>query len=146
MIKDDGFMSNTLNAKQRRAVHEYLISGNATDSLRKAGYSEGYAQGGSKFMKLPHISAYIEHCLEDLERDTIASATEVLELLTKQARREEPEYTVLRSGKVVETPTKNSDAVRALELLARRYGLLTEQVSLQMSGPLIIEGADELED
>ena len=138
-------MASDLTPKQRKFCEYYLQSGNATDAARKAGYSEktAYASGYENLRK-PQIQMYLEKQGGRHESERIAKSDDVLEYFTKVMRREESEHVVVtvkkrdsrydKHGKkviieieepeIVEIPTKVSDATRAAEALARRYGLL----------------------
>lgn len=84
---------------------------------------------------------------ESLKQDTIASKQEVLEFFTKMMRRELEEETIItdtikeskldedgfrvitqtRIPKIVKTVTKNTDAYKGAEALAKHYGALMPQ-------------------
>lgn len=51
----------TLNPKQQRFCEEYIITLNATDAAKKAGYSEkGASVTAAKLLALPKIAKYVE--------------------------------------------------------------------------------------
>ena len=120
-----------LTPKQKRFADEYIISGNATDAARKAGYSERTArQTGAENLSKPYIKDYIEKRLSEIENSKIADQKEILRLLTEHARRESTEYELTKTGEVVETPTSVANAIKAAELLGKRYGLWTDRQEL----------------
>lgn len=133
-----------LNERQKRFAEAYLETGNASEAVRRAGYSERGANGvGSRLLSNASIRAYVDERLKTAEKERIAKADEVLEYLTKVMRREESETVVVtlksrksyydKAGKkvidekeepqLVEIPSKLMDANKAAELLGRRYQL-----------------------
>ena len=61
----------------------------------------------------------------------------VLERLAAMARGETTEETVTNKGEVFETATKNSDKLKALELIGKRFGAWTDKK--EINGSLDIE-------
>ena len=47
---------------------------------------------------------------------------------------------------VIKLPTQNKDAIKAGELLGKRFGMWTDKVDMDIDVPTIISGADDLED
>lgn len=120
-----------LTLKQKKFADEYLISGNATDAAIKAGYSKKTAYSiAEENLKKPDIKAYIDERLIELDEATIATQKEVLQILTKHARRETVEYNVSKEGVIVKTPTSVANSIKAAELLGKRYALFTDKQEL----------------
>lgn len=128
-----------LTLKQQRFADEYIISGNATQAALKAGYAErsAYRMGADNLRK-PQVKSYIDERLAELESAKIADQEEVLQMLTSHARRETTEYNVTKSGGVVKTPTAVANAIKAAELLGKRYGLFTDRVEADVDMDLNI--------
>jgi phage terminase small subunit len=148
-----------LNPRQQAFADEYIITGNATQSAIKAGYSEKTAeQQASRLLRNVKVQDYIEERMKLLSKDTIASQEEVLKHLTRVMRREEEEHQVvtLRSKreqwvpvggdgqlkkmvieseeeKIVPIPTKVNDTNKAAELLGRRYAMWTDKQQVEIS-------------
>lgn len=133
----------TLSNKQRLFVEEYIIDLNATQAAVRAGYSEktAYSQG-QRLLKNVEIQTALKERMENKKSDLIMKQDEILQRLTKQARREETEFKVvtLKSKvisdgvieeddrvEIVQLPTSNSDAIKALELLGKRYAMWTDR-------------------
>jgi phage terminase small subunit len=116
-----------LTARQQKFVVNYIECGNASEAARRAGYSEKTAfRSGQENMQKPAIKAYINEQMEKLQKDSIASADEVLQYLTSVMRGEqyEEENIIGKSG--VYKATKQvtpKDRLKAADLLAKRYGL-----------------------
>lgn len=160
-----------LTAKQQRFCDEYLVDLNATQAAIRAGYSEktAYSQG-QRLLKHVEVKAYIEKRMEEKDEELIATQDEVLKYLTAVMRREYAENVVVtvsekksfyepdmngvmrkvteekEEAQIVEIPARLSDANKAAELLGRRYGLFKDSVDLNGAIPVVISGADDLED
>ena len=78
-----------LSPKHQAFADYYIETGNATESAKRAGYSEktGYAQG-CRLLKDAEISAYINARLSENADKRIADAMEVMEFLTAVMRGE----------------------------------------------------------
>ena len=88
-----------LTEKQKRFADYYIETGNATQAAVKAGYSKKYANtNASKLLQNTTIKNYIDEKLEEMSSQRIASANEVMELLTSAARGELEEEVVVVEG------------------------------------------------
>lgn len=144
-----------MTAKQQRFCDEYLVDLNATQAAIRAGYSKKTAYSiGQENLKKPEISAYIEKRMEEKEKELIADQDEVLKYLTSVLRGESvsDEIVVEALGpsfsraRLMEKGPSEKDKLKAAELLGKRYGLYTEKVDVEGPIPVVISGADELED
>ncbi|USS93993.1 terminase small subunit (plasmid) [Fructilactobacillus ixorae] len=161
-----------LTIKQRKFADEYIISGNAADAYRKAGYKaagDSIRVNASKLLTKPNVKDYITKRMEKLQSEKVASQQEVMEYLTRVMRREENENQVVtlktreekwnpvkHDGKkqlkkvtiekeepsVVPMPTRVSDANKAAELLGKRYSLFKDAVDITSSNINIVIGDD----
>ena len=137
-----------LTAKQKKFADFYIELGNAAESARKAGYSKRTARSiGQENLTKPDVKEYISKRLEELANERVADQQEVLEFLTRIMRREESDQVVVtlkkptsvmlqsKDGKtyskfayedvddVVEVKTKNSDALKAADILSKLQGM-----------------------
>jgi len=136
-----------MNLKQQRFCEEYLISGNATQAAIKAGYSKRTARSiGAENLTKPDIISYIQEQSEKISSKKIASAEEVLQYLTKGLRQELDEEVMLSDGTKARKQISLKDSNKCAELLAKRYGLLTEKVTVEGNVPVVISGGDDLAD
>ena len=86
-----------LSLKQQIFADEYIITGNATKSAIKAGYSEKYANtNASKLLQNTTIKSYIEKRLSELKKERTLTMEEALEL-TSSIARGDPQRFVTRS-------------------------------------------------
>ncbi len=80
----------SLNLKQKAFCEHYVACLNATESAKKAGYSEKTAYSiGCENLKKPEIKKYIEELMRNAKSKRIATIDEVLEYLTKTMADEE---------------------------------------------------------
>ena len=80
-------MSDKLTVKQKKFCEYYIQTGNATDSARKAGYSQRSAQAiGVENMSKPMIKQYINERMKPMEDKLIADSNEVMEFFTASMR------------------------------------------------------------
>lgn len=115
--------ANTLTEKERIFADEYIKTTNATQSAIKAGYAENSASvTGSKMLRKPKVRKYIDNVMEKRSKNTIATADEVLEYLTKVMNGEEKDAFGL--------DTSIADRTKAAELLGKRHMLFTDKVKL----------------
>lgn len=144
-----------LTEKQQRFCDEYLIDLNATQAAIRAGYSEKTAGViGGENLKKPYIQNYIQERMEAKEKQLIADQDEVLRYLTSVLRGESQSTEIVVEGvgegcsaarKMLKEPSEK-DRLKAAELLGKRYGLYTEKVDVDGAIPVVISGADDLED
>ena len=88
-----------MTLKQQRFADEYIITGNATQSAIKAGYSSKYANtNANKLLQNTTIKNYIDERLEKLESEKIATQEEVLQYLTSVMRGEKTEPLLVLDG------------------------------------------------
>nr|DAT02205.1 MAG TPA: Terminase small subunit [Caudoviricetes sp.] len=124
-----------MTLKQQRFADEYIITGNATQSAIKAGYSQKYANtNASKLLQNTTIKDYIDERLAKLESEKIATQEEVLQYLTSVMRGEKTEPLLVLDGegtqKVIEAVPNVQSRTRAAELLGKRYGTFTDRVDV----------------
>ncbi|MEK1480700.1 terminase small subunit [Limosilactobacillus fermentum] len=131
-------ITKKLTLKQQRFVDEYIISGNATQAAIKAGYSKKTANRiATENLSKPVIKTAIDKRNAEIQSEKTMDMQEVMELLASIARGETTEETVTNKGDVIETATRNSDKLKALELIGKRFGAWTDKK--EISGNLDIE-------
>lgn len=104
-----------MTEKQKRFADEYIKSLNATEAYKIAYSSKNEntaRKNGSRLLTNDDIQKYIQDQLEELQSDTIASSTEILENLTA----------ILRSD--IE---QTKDRIKAAELIGKRYALWVDK-------------------
>lgn len=138
LLKEVSGITKKLTLKQQRFVDEYIISGNATQAAIKAGYSKKTANRiATENLSKPVIKTAIDKRNAEIQSEKTMDMQEVVELLASIARGETTEETVTNKGDVIETATRNSDKLKALELIGKRFGAWTDKK--EISGNLDIE-------
>lgn len=113
-----------LTPKQDRFCREYVIDLNATQAAIRAGYSKKTAGAvGFENLKKPEIAARIAAVVNEANKKAEVTSEEILANLAEIGRSR-------ADGEIV----KNSDRIRAWELLGKYKTLWTEKVDHQHSG------------
>lgn len=137
-----------LSVKQRAFCDYYIELGNATEAAKRAGYSQKTCHAiGQENLKKPTIKAYIDERLKLIEDDRIASASEVMKYLTSVLRGEsESEIVVVEgdgdgcsSARRMKKNPDEKERLKAAELLAKRYGILTDKLKVESPIPIVID-------
>lgn len=116
-------LAQKLTKKERIFADEYVKTTNGTQSAVTAGYSEKTASvTGSKMLRKPKVRQYIDAVMNERSKNTIATADEVLEYLTRVVRGEEKDAFGL--------DVSVADKTKAAELLGKRHMLFTDKVKL----------------
>lgn len=125
-----------LTIKQKKFADEYIISGNASDAARNAGYSPKYINSNvQKLLQNTAIKQYVDERLAELSDKQIAKQEEVLKYLTSVMRGEQTEQTLISEGaelgqRIANIEVSAKDRIKAAELLGKRYGSWTDKVDL----------------
>lgn len=116
-------LAKKLTKKERIFADEYVKTTNGTQSAITAGYSEKTASvTASKMLRKPKVRQYIDAIMDERSKNTIATADEVLEYLTRVVRGEEKDAFGL--------DVSVADKTKAAELLGKRHMLFTDKVKL----------------
>ena len=122
-----------LTEKQKRFIDYYIETANATESAKRAGYSEKTAKNiGAE--NLTKLNFFIQKKLEEKESQRIASQDEVLQYLTRVMRGEEKDQFGLDASL--------QDRTKCAELLGKRYGTFIEKK--EFTGNCIVELVDDV--
>lgn len=105
-----------LNARQKAFCEFYVASGNATESARRAGYSEKYTNKNvNKLRQNTAINKYIEELQKKAQSNRIMSMLEIKEFWSETIKNSD---------------NKMTDRIKASELLAKTNGAFLEKVEL----------------
>lgn len=135
-----------LTDKQKRFCEEYVVDMNVCKAGERAGCSQRTA---FRFMDNPDVRQHIDELMAEIKSAKIADATEVMEYLTAVMRGETKEELVLPGGlepEIVEVAPNTRNRLRAAELLGKRHRLFTDKVEVAATVPVVICGAEELDD
>ena len=142
-----------LNTRQNHFVDFYIQSGNASESARKAGYSEKNAGAvGNELLRNPKIKRAIQSRMETLESSLIAKDKEILEYLTSIMRGEKTEEIVVNVGvgkgftqaQKVKAEVTAKERLKAAEMLAKARGMFITKSEMEISGSIPVVIADDL--
>lgn len=151
-----------LNERQQRFIDEYIIDLNATQAAIRAGYSKRTARSqGQRLLTNVDIKQAIDKRLQEKTDELIMKQDEILVRLSEQARREAVDHQVVvvekpsfdengnflgveKKPEVVEVPTQNKDAIKALELLGKRYMMWTDKQQVDVAGA--VQFVDDISD
>lgn len=161
-----------MTEKQKRFVEEYLIDLNASQAAIRAGYSPKTA--GCRTMQVPAVRAAIDEAIAERSRRTGISQDRVVRELARVAFLDPADAIDLDSGTVREDASREDtaciasvkvknastakggvsterevrlcDKLRALELLGRHLGMFSDRMKVDGAVPVVISGAEQLED
>ncbi|HLT85864.1 MAG TPA: terminase small subunit [Georgenia sp.] len=140
-----------LTLKQQKFADEYIITGNASEAARKAGYSKTYASTHVyKLLENARVKAYIDNRLEEIKNEKVADQQEILEYLTSILRGEQTEETLRGVGEGAQTiddiDVSAKDRIKAAELLGKRYAMWTDKQQIENITPVFVEDVPEDDD
>ncbi len=105
-----------MNQRKRAFCEAYLISGNATDAAREAGYSPRSARSiGQRLLTFDDVREYLEQRNQEISAANTAQMEEVRQFWTATMRDEN---------------MKPADRLKASELLAKTYGAFLERLEV----------------
>lgn len=126
-----------LNERQRRFVDAYIQTGNASESVRRAGYQSTHADvTATKLMKNPAVREEVQRRLNELRAANVVDARECHELLSRIIRGQEVEEMALSVGtgnsariEKVKLPPKIKDRIKAAETMLKILSAVEEKDS-----------------
>ena len=140
-----------LTIKQQRFADEYIISGNATESYKKAGYKANNdniaAVEGKKLLRNPKIKPYIDERLKEIESEKTASIKEVMEYLTSVMRGEQTEQVLRSAGdyqqEITDIDVSAKDRLKAADLLNKIHQAREDKSSTAPEPIIIVDRWDD---
>lgn len=143
-----------LTEKQKAFADYYIESLNATDSYSKAYQKDNRNTcqvEGCKLLRNPKVKNYIDEVMESRSENRIASAEEIMQILTDIARgvSEEEVVTFSQLGEELRTIKRPSfkDRMKASELLGKRHRMWVEKIEadVNQSVTIIDDIGDDIE-
>lgn len=166
-------MARKLTDKQKKFVEEYLIDLNATQACIRAGYSPKTAmEQGYQLLQKTSVQEAIAERMAARSRRTGVNQDRVVLELAKIAFVRMPDV-VDSNGRIkqdasaddlsciesikykksdnefggsVEREVKVASKLKALELLGKHLGMWNDKLDVNVTAPIVISGADALED
>lgn len=134
--------------RHKRFCDEYLIDCNGARAYKavygEAKNNQSLASKAEKLLRNTDIKEYIQKRLKEIASEKIATAEEVIQYLTSVMRGEQTEYLLNVKGEPTEIEVTAKDRIKCAELLAKRYGILTEKTKIEGAVPIVIK--DDLDD
>lgn len=126
--------------KHKRFCDEYLIDCNGARAYRAVygGDKEQARIKASKLLTKDNVKNYIQERLNQIASDKIATVDEVMQYLTSVMRGEQTEYLLGANGKPILIEVNATNRIKCAELLAKRYGALTEKTKIEGVIPVVI--------
>ena len=126
-----------MTPKQKRFVQEYLVDLNATQAAIRAGYREQSARiTASKNLARPDIQEAIAEGMGELARRAEITQEEVLAELKQIA--------LAPASDVKESTLRYSNKIRALELLGKHLGILTDRITIATIDPAVVDEVEAM--
>lgn len=139
----DGVDLTTLKPKMKRFAQHYVATVNIAESCRSVGYNES---SGHRLLKRADVKAYIQWLITEQSNADIMTATEVLEHLTKIAKRDGYDEIVTAKGDKIQARISTKDQLTALQQLAKFHDLLTPDVQVNNELNIIVDIAEPEDD
>lgn len=126
-----------MTPKQKRFVQEYLVDLNATQAAIRAGYKEKNARVvAAKNMARADLQAAIAEGMGELARRTEITQGEVLAELKQIA--------LAPASDAKDGDLRYANKIRALELLGKHLGVLTDRVSIATIDPAVVDEVEAM--
>lgn len=127
------FDGHKLTIKEAVFIDEYVATGNASQSVVKAGYkTKAPYQYGATLIRKPHIKAEIEHRIQQLTENSIADAAEILQYFTKVMRGEEKDQFGLEASLGERTKAAQELAKRKIDIPNKLAGQNEATVTIRL--------------
>ena len=143
-----------LTIKQEKFCIEYAKSGNARQAYKSAGYNcktdASCDACASQLLRNPKVIERLAELTEEAKDASIADIREMQETLTQIIRKQMKEEVIIcdpvaGAQKMEKTPAVK-EIISAITTLGKMQGAFVDRVNLEGSIPVVISGADDLED
>ena len=151
--KGGGKLANdsNLTLKQKRFADEYIISGNATESYKKA-YTNVKKDSkantnASRMLRNAKVKIYIDERLKKIESEKTASIKEVMEYLTSVMRGEQTEQVLRSAGdyqqEITDIDVSAKDRLKAADLLNKIHQAREDKRNTAPTPVIIVDSWDD---
>lgn len=143
-----------LSVKQEKFCIEFAKSGNAQQAYKKAGYQckndKVVNAAASRLLAQVNIKNRLAELTEEIKNNSIADIQEMQETLTNIIRQQMDEEVLLCDPVSGIQREKKKPAIRevinAINTLGKMQGAFVDNVNISGTVPVVISGADDLED
>ncbi len=124
-----------MTEKQRRFVDNYIATANASEAARLSGYSKRSAYStGERLLRKAEVSAKIEERLKEMDSERIITNEKIFEHLSDVIAGKMTETVFTPGGKVLTLPVRESDRLRAAEMVLKVRGQFKDKVDVKVDG------------
>lgn len=118
-------MKQKITVKQKKFADEFIKTGNATNSYKKAYSTKNMSDDairveGNRTLKKPYVKDYIDKRMKKLEDAKIPKQKEILEFWGRVMRGQE-KVPVMTNAGIVNVPPAMKDRMKAASELMKRY-------------------------
>ena len=117
---------HSLTSMEAKFIDEYVITGNARGSAKKAGYKstseQGFANIGQRILNKPYIIEEVNYRLEQAKNESIADATEIMQYFTDVMRGKVADQFGLEASLAERTKAAQELAKRQIDLQQKMQG------------------------
>lgn len=128
-----------LTPKQAQFVNEYIKDFNASNAARRMGIKPSV---GAQYLSREPVKKRLDEIKAEISRESIATAQEVAEYLTRVMRGTETEPVMKGVGvgrqEEIQQRVKAKDRLKAAELLGKHYSMFTDKVEMSGEIPVVI--------
>ena len=127
------YNGHKLTVKESKFIDEYIATGNARQSVLKAGYkTKAPGQYATTLIKKVYVKEEIEHRLKQLKDEKTADAVEILEYLTGVMRGEIKDQFGLDAPLGERTKAAQELAKRVIDIPSKLAGNETPEVRITL--------------
>lgn len=126
-----------LTPPEEKFLAEYIKTGNLSDAVKKAGFEysnqSSYIKKGNKLLEQPNIKKRMKKIMKQLEKETMASAREVMEYFTAVMRGEISDQFGLDASLADRTKAAQELAKRTVDIENREKGKADSMVEIKVN-------------
>lgn len=147
-------MAELSNKKHERFCTEYIKDTNGKQAAIRAGYAERSAEmQASRLLRKDKVKQRVSELRESYFNENIMTAQQVEYELTRIALGLSNEKQVVIEGtgegcseaRIIDKPPDEKSRLKALELMAKRYRILSGDTTIDIK-PVLIVGGDDIAD
>ena len=143
-----------LPVKQEKFCLEYAKSGNQRQAYIKAGYKckndEAVDASASRLLRSAKVRERLAELAEEAKNASIADITEMQQTLTAIIRRQQEEEVIVcdsvDGAQKMKKTASFRDIINAINTLGKMQGAFVDKLDIGGAIPVVISGADDLED
>lgn len=135
--KDPLTVATPLLPTEQRFITEYMRTGNGAQSVKNIGIQcaseTAYTQYAYHLLQKPNVQAEIKRIMDEIRKDTIATADEVMSYFTSVMRGEVKDQFGLEAPLSERTKAAQEIAKRTVDIANRKAGLGDTSINVTLS-------------